>query len=97
MDEQRKGLAEDGEIFVQRADLPADVVEDKVDKRLGPVDVGRQNDKLELDRLRCTPILGHGELEFSGFKAQSGGDAVEPFISEIGTLLPMALCGRNSL
>ncbi|KAB2763015.1 hypothetical protein F9L04_22190 [Brucella anthropi] len=47
--------------------------------------------------LRCTPILGHGELEFSGFKAQSGGDAVEPFISEIGTLLPMALCGRNSL
>ena len=47
--------------------------------------------------LRCTPNLYHGELEFSGFKAQSGGDAVEPFISEIGTLLPMALCGRNSL
>jgi len=30
--------------------------------------------------------LYNGELEFSGFKAQSGGDAVEPFISEIGTL-----------
>ena len=48
-------------------------------------------------QLRCTPNLDHGELEFSGFMAQSGGDAAEPFISEIGTLLPMALCGRNSL
>ncbi|WP_152850487.1 hypothetical protein, partial [Brucella intermedia] len=51
------------------------------------------SDRLDAYSLTCTPILGHGELEFSGFKAQSGGDAVEPFISEIGTLLPMALCG----
>ncbi|NKL24676.1 hypothetical protein GFM07_37880 [Rhizobium leguminosarum bv. viciae] len=47
--------------------------------------------------LRCSPILGQRELEFSGVLAQIGGGADEPFISEIGTLLPMALCGRNSL
>jgi len=40
--------------------------------------------------------LGQRELEFSGIKAQFGGGADEPFISEIGTLLPIALCGRNS-
>ncbi len=45
----------------------------------------------------CPPILGHPELEFSGFKAQVGGGADEPFSSDIGTLLPMALCGRTSL
>jgi hypothetical protein len=27
--------------------------------------------------------------------AQLGGGADEPFISEIGTLLPIALCGRK--
>jgi len=47
--------------------------------------------------LKCYPILGQRELEFSGVKAQFGGGADEPFISEIGTLLPIALCGRNSL
>jgi len=46
--------------------------------------------------LTCTPILGQRELEFSGVMAQVGGGADEPFKSEIGTLLPMALCGRNS-
>ncbi|SCB59661.1 hypothetical protein GA0061105_10817 [Rhizobium aethiopicum] len=47
--------------------------------------------------LKCYPILGQRELEFSGVKAQLGGGADEPFMSEIGTLLPIALCGRNSL
>lgn len=47
--------------------------------------------------VKCYPILGQRELEFSGVKAQLGGGADEPFISEIGTLLPIALCGRNSL
>jgi hypothetical protein len=47
--------------------------------------------------LRCSPNLGQRALEFSGVMAQLGGGADEPFISEIGTLLPMALCGRNSL
>lgn len=47
--------------------------------------------------LKCSPILGQRELEFPGLSAQLGGGADEPFISEIGTLLPMALCGRNSL
>jgi hypothetical protein len=36
--------------------------------------------------LRCTPNLGQRELEFSGVKAQFGGGADEPFMSEIGTL-----------
>ena len=47
--------------------------------------------------LKCSPSLGQPELEFSGVKAQVGMSADEPFMSEIGTLLPMALCGRNSL
>ncbi len=47
--------------------------------------------------LRCSPNLGQRELEFSGVKTQCDGGADEPFMSEIGTLLPIALCGRNSL
>jgi len=47
--------------------------------------------------LKCYPILGQRELEFSRVKAQLGGGADEPFMSEIGTLLPIALCGRNLL
>lgn len=47
--------------------------------------------------LKCSPFLGQRELEFSGVKAHVGGDADELFMSEIGTLLPIALCGRNSL
>ncbi|MGV2136339.1 hypothetical protein ACQZ4P_28230, partial [Agrobacterium vitis] len=35
--------------------------------------------------LKCTPVLGQRELEFSGVKAQVGVGADEPFISEIGT------------
>jgi len=42
-------------------------------------------------------FLDQRRLEFSGFI--QGGGLVEPpdFISEIGTLLPIAPCGRNSL
>lgn len=42
-------------------------------------------------------FLDQLRLEFSDFI--QGGGLVEPpdFISEIGTLLPIALCGRNSL
>jgi hypothetical protein len=47
--------------------------------------------------LKCRAILGQQELEFSGVMAQLGGGADEPSISEIGILLPMALCGRSSL
>lgn len=47
--------------------------------------------------LKCSPNLGQRALEFSGVRAQAGGGADEPFMSEIGTLLPIALCGRNSL
>ncbi|MNT51211.1 hypothetical protein D3C72_1881680 [compost metagenome] len=47
--------------------------------------------------MTCTPILGQRELEFSGVEAHVGGGADEPFMSKIGTLLPIALCGRNSL
>jgi len=41
--------------------------------------------------------LGQPELEFSGVMAHVGAGADEPFMTEIGTLLPIALCGRNSL
>ena len=34
---------------------------------------------------KCSPILGQRELEFSGVKAQLGGGADEPLMSEIGT------------
>ncbi len=47
--------------------------------------------------LKCSPIFGQRELEFSGVMAHVGAGAEEPFTSEIGTLLPIALCGRNSL
>ena len=47
--------------------------------------------------MKCSPSLGQPELEFSGVKAQVGMSADEPFMSEIGTLFPMPLCGRNSL
>jgi hypothetical protein len=41
--------------------------------------------------------LDQHRLEFSGF-IQGGGLVAPPeFISEIGTLLPIAPCGRNSL
>ena len=43
------------------------------------------------------PFLGQPKLEFSGVKANAGRVAGGPFISAIGGLLPMALCGRNSL
>jgi len=43
------------------------------------------------------PVLGKPELELSGVKAHAGRVAGEPFISAIGGLLPMALCGWNAL
>ena len=43
------------------------------------------------------PDFGPAGAGISGVMAQLGGGADEPFISEIGTLLPIALCGRNSL
>ena len=45
--------------------------------------------------MTCSPILGQRELEFSGVLSQVGVGADEPFMSEIGTLLPIALCCRN--
>ena len=41
--------------------------------------------------LKCSPFLGQPVLEFSGVKAHPGGGTGEPFISDIGGLLPMAL------
>lgn len=43
------------------------------------------------------PEFGPAGLEFSGVLAQVGVGADEQFMSEIGTLLPIALCGRNLL
>ena len=47
--------------------------------------------------MKRSPNLGQPELENSGVRAHSGGDAGEPFMSAIGGLLPIALCGRTSL
>jgi len=40
-------------------------------------------------------FLAQRKLEFSGVWAQDGNGADEPFISDVGTLLPMALCGLS--
>ncbi|WP_170109141.1 hypothetical protein [Neorhizobium huautlense] len=61
-----------------------------------PLDRERKSTQVSAS-LTCSLILGQRELEFSGVKAHVGGDADELFMSEIGTLLPIALCGRNSL
>lgn len=50
-----------------------------------------------LNELTCSPKLGQPALEFSGVRAHTGGGADEPFNSDIGALLPIALCGRTSL
>ena len=47
--------------------------------------------------VKCSPKLGQPWLEISGVKAHAGMGAGEPFMSDIGGLLPMALCGRTSL
>lgn len=44
--------------------------------------------------LACASTLVHEELEFSRIKALNNGGQI---ISEIGILLPIALCGQNSL
>jgi hypothetical protein len=46
--------------------------------------------------LKCCPKLGQRALEFSGVWAHAGGGADEPFNSDIGALLPIALWGRTS-
>lgn len=44
-----------------------------------------------------SPTLGRPKAEFSGF-AQGDGLVTPPdFVSRIGTLLPIAPCGRSSL
>ena len=47
--------------------------------------------------LRCPPTLGRPEPGFSGCMAQGAEAADEPFMSDIGGLLPIALCGRTVL
>ena len=48
-------------------------------------------------QLSCYPFLVRPELESSGVMAQAGGGAGEPITSDIGGLLPIALCGLTSL
>jgi hypothetical protein len=47
--------------------------------------------------MKCSPKLCQPALEFSGVKAHRCGSADEPFISDIGALLPIELWGRTSL
>lgn len=54
-------------------------------------------DERHEEGLKCTPSLDHPELEFSGCLAQMATTADEPFMSEIGGLLPIALWGRTVL
>ncbi|WP_212509554.1 hypothetical protein, partial [Agrobacterium tumefaciens] len=59
----------------------------RVDEKFIPIDWSPQNLLHKLFGhhrwVKCSPILGQRELEFSGVMAQFGGDADEPFISEI--------------
>jgi hypothetical protein len=50
-----------------------------------------------VSQLSCYPSLDHRAGGFSGRIAQGGLLAAEQFISAIGGLLPIALCGRISL
>ncbi len=47
--------------------------------------------------VKRSPFLGQPGLEFSGVKAHARRGAGESFVSDISGLLPIALCGRNSL
>lgn len=49
-----------------------------------------------LDR-ELLPPFGPPGRKFSGGIAQGGDDTIEPFISDTGGLLPIALWGRTSL
>ncbi len=62
---------------------------------LPPTFIQRERDSgSELIR---SPTLGRPKAEFSGF-AQGDGLVTPPdFVSRIGTLLPIARCGRSSL
>jgi hypothetical protein len=62
--------------------------------RLAPFSTPALNHS-EID-VKCPPKLGQPVLEFSGFLTHAGGGADEPFNSDIGALLPIALCGRTS-
>lgn len=46
---------------------------------------------------RLPPVFGAPGWRFSGGVAQGGDAATEPLISDIGGVLPIALCGRISL
>jgi hypothetical protein len=48
-------------------------------------------------RLKYFLKLGQPALEFSGIRLMPAGGAEEPFNSDIGALLPIALWGRASL
>ncbi len=47
--------------------------------------------------LTCSPTLDRPEPGFSGCMAQGAEAADEPFMSDIGGLLPIALWGRTVL
>jgi hypothetical protein len=47
--------------------------------------------------VNCTPFLGQAKLEFSPVLAHEAVTAGEPFISVIGGLFQIALCGLTSL
>jgi hypothetical protein len=47
--------------------------------------------------VKCSLKLGQRLLGFPGVRAHVGVGADEPFNSDIGALLPIALCGRTSL
>jgi hypothetical protein len=47
--------------------------------------------------MKCSPKLGKLMLKFSRVRLLPAGGAAEPFNSDIGALLPRALCGRTLL
>ena len=52
---------------------------------------------VQLGGIEVLPKFSPVRTRISGVKAQDGDAADEPFSSDIGGLLPIALCGRISL
>ena len=56
----------------------------------------READLLAGPHVRCYPSLDRPEQELPGVMSRAAEADDEPFMSDIGGLLPMALCGRRS-
>jgi hypothetical protein len=82
---------------VFRTSFPRRGAKCRDDRRLTGLEALHHFSVHNITRLSCYRRLDHPAEDFPGVMAQGGDAAIEPFISDIGGLLPMALCGRTSL